>query len=87
MSAEAAANSPAGRRGQSYGQVGQWPGWWPQVYDLLERHLALAPPAGELVELGARLERSLVDPVAREALASLKGSGKAARAAKIALSQ
>ncbi len=62
-----------------------------QVYDLLERHLALAPPAGELVELlvelGAGLERSLVDPLAREALASLKGSGKAARAAKIALSQ
>lgn len=61
-----------------------------RVFALLERHLALAPPAGEplelLLELGARLGCSPQDPAARQVLAALQGSGKAARAARAVLS-
>lgn len=60
-----------------------------QVHAALERLLGQAPPAGELiellVELGARLGRPLTDPAARRALEQVKGSGKAAKLARAAL--
>ncbi len=61
-----------------------------QVHAALERLLGLAPPALELiellVELRARLGRRLTDPATRRSLEQVKGSGKAAKLARAALS-